>query len=1472
MLNRTFRWTLLPLTVVLCTAVPKFSAAVDLLSENFEGVTLMPIVTFESELRSREAWQTIDNGPTGWSEINNTTSVGDTESGVLEFEGWRYVDKEWWINTAGDQERSQFLNGVGTILVADPDEWDDFGSPAQGSEGDLLPENGVFDSTLVTPVIPISGITEAIKLAFSSSWRPEDHQTATLTARYNNGSEELDVWTSQTSDSNYKDDATNEQLLYELQSIPAGATSVQFEFRLQGNNDWWWAIDNLSVFTGDNPGEDGVLRAIIDRATGEVRVVNNTGATVDLRGYSIRSTAGAFDEGGATFLSGSDSDWIQATQVGGSENDLSEVHVDSYAFGTTDEINFGQGVWLGYFEETSDITFNYLIDGYDEQLLGIVEFTGSPVEGYEFLDLNFDGAIDVLDWDAFRAGYGVSLTGLTQAVGYSLGDIDFDGKHTLNDFVEFQRQFDLQLGAGAFAAMLSGRSVPEPSTWILGSLAMIGFVVVRHRQRLQRGFGFAVALCGLWLVAQPANAQLTLLYEDFESVTLMPFEEENGSGDVWTNVAPTGWTTDNSGVPGTVADLPGVSEVDGDDPTTMSDSDGVSDWSNWAFVNKDAWVTAAGDQDRSLFTRGTGNVMVADPDEWDDADATLRDYVATNAAGGTDYYDVFARTPVIQIPAGIPAGRITLSFDSSWNPEGFDDLDNKNNQSAYVRAYYDSDSPIDIVHWDSDDEGNFYKPKAVSERVSYDLEYDGTSSTLQLEFALQQSWNDWWWAIDNVLISVPTDPLALRINTATGQAYIAGQDSIASSLNGIDISSESGQLQVVLNGGLANAIDDAVDGPLDTDSIAGNMTGEYWELLASTNEKFAEAFLYGSSSFDSSRSEYLGRLLSGLPADPTAAAAASDLVFTYALATGDIVTGIVEFYYEEPTNMPGDFNQDGVVDLADYTVWRNNLGAAADGGLNGNGDGLGVVDAADYAIWKDNFGVMYGSQQSFESAAVPEPATYVSLLLLAAVGVVLRSRKALSYGLSMVVVFAVTAIATCANAALPPSPFVDRDYGFGDDDSSVVIGQYVSQQDTQGNYITYDGAGDSGANQLIDLIAVTTTSRRATYVSTADRPDGNGGVGIQLNSLAFDRQYLRTGFGEALNNPEQSPSSLASLLNPGGTLNYYHINDRGFELWAKPTAVSGEQHIVMDSQQHGVLINSEGNFSMRYASKYEVETTQLPGPDEVLGTADDILQVSDPIITPANYDTDVAAVAGQWYHLAVVRGSGPNNGSILYINGVAESIGFGEYAVETIVNEGEGEVFTNIDSLDQSPLTVGRATTNNASFGVPAGEEYYFRGVVDDLSMFVMGLNDNDNVNGGGDNQLNDWGEYVFQRDNGYAQAFAPDVDGDLNGDDLVNLADAALFASNWLFEKRMTSTDPFTDEVYSRLVGDLSTRELGDFDYNGIVDLEDWAILNNMNPAAGAAALRMIQSGVMVPEPSTLLLGGLAVVAALVVRRNRTN
>jgi hypothetical protein len=63
----------------------------------------------------------------------------------------------------------------------------------------------------------------------------------------------------------------------------------------------------------------------------------------------------------------------------------------------------------------------------------------------------------------------------------------------------------------------------------------------------------------------------------------------------------------------------------------------------------------------------------------------------------------------------------------------------------------------------------------------------------------------------------------------------------------------------------------------------------------------------------------------------------------------------------------GDFNHDGFVDAADYTVWRDGLGSR--------------YTLADYDTWRAHFGQSVGSGAGASgNAAAPEPSTYILLL------------------------------------------------------------------------------------------------------------------------------------------------------------------------------------------------------------------------------------------------------------------------------------------------------------------------------------------------------------------------------------------------------------------------------------------------------------------------------------------------------------
>ena len=85
-----------------------------------------------------------------------------------------------------------------------------------------------------------------------------------------------------------------------------------------------------------------------------------------------------------------------------------------------------------------------------------------------------------------------------------------------------------------------------------------------------------------------------------------------------------------------------------------------------------------------------------------------------------------------------------------------------------------------------------------------------------------------------------------------------------------------------------------------------------------------------------------------------------------------------------PPATTGDYNMNGVVDAADYVVWRKTLNQAGiQAGSGADGNMSGRIDAGDFNIWRTRFGNTVPGAGSGAGAhtVVPEPAAGVSLLV-----------------------------------------------------------------------------------------------------------------------------------------------------------------------------------------------------------------------------------------------------------------------------------------------------------------------------------------------------------------------------------------------------------------------------------------------------------------------------------------------------------
>lgn len=124
------------------------------------------------------------------------------------------------------------------------------------------------------------------------------------------------------------------------------------------------------------------------------------------------------------------------------------------------------------------------------------------------------------------------------------------------------------------------------------------------------------------------------------------------------------------------------------------------------------------------------------------------------------------------------------------------------------------------------------------------------------------------------------------------------------------------------------------------------------------------------------------------------------------LVTIEWSSGIVQHLYDVPVDQtllvieapdqpPGDYNEDGRVDAADYTVWRDNLGQSRQlAGESLTATTPGFVDDEDYLFWKLHFGESIQPGAGSEATApVPEPATWLLVLVAAATGIRYRKRS-----------------------------------------------------------------------------------------------------------------------------------------------------------------------------------------------------------------------------------------------------------------------------------------------------------------------------------------------------------------------------------------------------------------------------------------------------------------------------------------------
>jgi len=199
--------------------------------------------------------------------------------------------------------------------------------------------------------------------------------------------------------------------------------------------------------------------------------------------------------------------------------------------------------------------------------------------------------------------------------------------------------------------------------------------------------------------------------------------------------------------------------------TTIVPSDiGVREWQSWAIADATWWTATAGNQERAQFTDAAqgglarGNVAIVDPDEWDDKEPPDPEAVQD--------YDTSLTSPAIDI-RGVVADSITIQFDSSWRPE---DL-----QAAEVSVSFDGGPSELLLTMTSvgttTDFSVVYKGSQeifddlvnVNETIVLDgIPNPDGAETMNITWRMPVADNDWWWAIDNIVVTGDLNPTAVE--------------------------------------------------------------------------------------------------------------------------------------------------------------------------------------------------------------------------------------------------------------------------------------------------------------------------------------------------------------------------------------------------------------------------------------------------------------------------------------------------------------------------------------------------------------------------------------------------------------------------------------------------------------------------------------------------------------------------------------
>jgi hypothetical protein len=1087
----------------------------------------------------------------------------------------------------------------------------------------------------------------------------------------------------------------------------------------------------------------------IDRISGEATLSNNTGATINFAGLGLLSTDGNLNPAGWTSISGN-------YDNGGSIS-ADEWLVLSDTIFALDEATLGSGSLVqGQSISLGNIWTPYYRENAQFRFEYLDANTGETITGMTMFEGNNGLPLTAGDFDANGVVDALDWPTVRDNYGMDLAGLspaqaylqgDLNADFAVDIFDLLAFKDAYEADQGAGSFALINGAVPEPSTLVVVGLAIPAAVLVLRRRR-RAGLVASVAICAVVFASSHASA-------------------------VGIGVKFIGGQTDNDpaatgpSVLGTAGVVPQANwnNVGGNFPDTDHDATvgmllndaGVATGTSITWSTNETWAATGNfagnpspDDDRNLVDGYLDSITNGDPVR---ADFTAIPY---------DFYDVYVYVG--------SDGDARVGYTSLAGVAGSD-------------RYFSTSTAAATFTTAADYIEATAQTQATAAAGNYVLYQD--LSGAELNVRLNRIGANVGLHAVQIVEELNPQLLTLEVNPTNGNARIRNLTANPVDFEFIEITSGSG------------AIDMANVTPLGS----GTIDGSDWEVLGAMSQNSLSQFLLdGVETLAPGASLTIANLFTG---------STQDLAFRYLDSNVHMRSGIVT--YATSSALLGDFNGDSVVDAADYTVWRDNLGAADESAFAaGTGNG-GGIDATDYSLWRANFGTT-GGALGLAGNAVPEPASIAMLALATFGGLALAYRRKTNLqGANMIAktTAAVLAIGLWLTASTASAIFVDREYLFGDDgvfENPTNNAPMGVQFGGSGPFFTVDNSG-TVAGTFADLEVVGATYRDVSLIGT-----GRTGFGARFTG----DDYLR---GQRFNHPSTAL---------GTNENYAGITSHGMQGWVYPEVLTGSyQQIVFDTQlTGGPAINAAGQWAMSNS-------------DHTSG-ADGIAPVPASVAVPA---------ANQWYHFMfnAQNTGGDNFRTVLYIDGIAVA------ANDDPIPEFDVNSTTRI-----GPFLVGAGEMANNPPAATPGEVVFmptdfFTGVVDDLDVYVYGQGSA--FDAGNFNLLNDneWIRNEIDNDPLLQGTLGP---GDVNRDGVVDDDDIVAFVAGWRQQKL------FEGAHNTLTVGDWETWGWGDMNLDGRVNYSDWFILRANHPNGSGLVLGDWLNGNAVPEPSTCLVLALSALA----------